>query len=154
MNNRKTIRRAVGFTAALLLLATLFAPAPVLSAERLALSVDVANVRSGPGTNYEVLWKMEKYTPIEAKSTKGEWIFFEDFEGTRGWMHEDLVDDTPTVITRADLCNIRSSAGTDGKIIFRAESGVPFKVLRRQGEWINILHADGDKGWIHQSLVW
>ncbi|MGB5421183.1 MAG: SH3 domain-containing protein, partial [Desulfobacterales bacterium] len=28
------------------------------------------------------------------------------------------------------------------------------KVLEQKGNWIHILHADGDQGWIHDSLVW
>lgn len=124
------------------------------AAERMAISVSAANVRSGPGTDHAMLWRMEKYTPLNALSRHGDWIFFEDFEGTRGWMHADLVDKTPTVITRADLCNIRSAPGTDGEVIFQAEPRVPFKVTGRKGQWINIQHADGDKGWIHESLVW
>jgi SH3-like domain-containing protein len=31
---------------------------------------------------------------------------------------------------------------------------VPFKVLKKEGEWIRIVHADGDEGWIHRNLVW
>jgi SH3-like domain-containing protein len=31
---------------------------------------------------------------------------------------------------------------------------VPFKVLEQKGNWFHIMHADGDKGWIHDSLVW
>jgi len=27
-------------------------------------------------------------------------------------------------------------------------------VLTRKGNWIQVRHADGDKGWIHKSLVW
>ncbi|MGD8882880.1 MAG: SH3 domain-containing protein, partial [Desulfobacterales bacterium] len=34
------------------------------------------------------------------------------------------------------------------------EKGIPFKVLKRENNWIHIEHADGDKGWIHKSLVW
>jgi SH3-like domain-containing protein len=27
-------------------------------------------------------------------------------------------------------------------------------VLKREGRWIQVEHADGDKGWLHDSLVW
>jgi len=40
------------------------------------------------------------------------------------------------------------------QIPFSVESGVPFKVLKRKGNWIFIQHGDGDKGWIHKSLTW
>ncbi len=129
--------------------------APPLWAERLALAVEKANVRSGPGTKkYEVLWEIERYHPIQVVQRQGDWIFFKDFEGDEGWIHKRLVDKTPTVITRKDMVNIRSGPGTDADISFRAERGVPLKVMERKGNWIRIQSAFGDKGWIHSKLVW
>ena len=34
-------------------------------AQRLAVSAAIANIRSGPGTRYDVLWQVEKYYPFE-----------------------------------------------------------------------------------------
>jgi len=124
------------------------------SAERLAVSAPVANIRSGPGTNHTVLWKVEKYFPIRVIEKSGEWYHFEDFEGDKGWVHQSLVSKISAVVTKNDTCNIRSGPGTNHKIIFTVEKGIPFKVLEHQGSWIHIEHADGDKGWIHKSLIW
>ena len=124
------------------------------SAERLAVSAPVANIRSGPGTKHNVLWKVEKYFPLRIIEKSGEWYHFEDFEGDKGWVHKSLVRKISAVITKNDACNIRSGPGTSNKIIFTVEKGIPFKVLKRKGSWIQIEHADGDKGWIHKSLVW
>ena len=124
------------------------------SAERLAVSAPVANIRSGPGTNYNVLWKVEKYFPIRIIEKSGEWYHFEDFEGDKGWVHKSLVSKISAVITKNDTCNIRSGPGTENKIIFTVEKGIPFKVLESKGSWIQIEHADGDKGWIHKTLIW
>ena len=138
--------------AAVLLMAIMVPP---LWAERLALAVEKANVRSGPGTKkYAILWEIEKYHPIQVIQKQGDWIFFKDFEGDEGWIHKRLVNKTPSVITRKDMVNIRSGPGTDTAISFRAEKGVPFKVLERKGEWLKIQSAYGDKGWIHRKLVW
>ena len=123
-------------------------------AERLAVSSPIANIRSGPGTQHNVLWKVEKFFPLLVIDKSGEWYQFKDFEGDRGWVHRSLVDKTPTVITKNDKCNIRSGPGTQHKILFTVENGIPFKVLKREGSWIHIEHADGDKGWIHKELVW
>jgi len=71
-----------------------------------------------------------------------------------GWIHESLVNKTPTVITKSDRCNVRSGPGTKNKILFAVDKGIPFKILKRKGKWIHIEHADGDKGWIHKALVW
>ena len=124
------------------------------SAERLAVSAPVANIRSGPGTSHNVLWKVEKYFPLRVIEKSGDWYHFEDFEGDKGWVHQSLVSKISAVVTKNDACNIRSGPGTDNKIIFTVEKGIPFKVLKREGSWIHIEHADGDKGWIHKSLIW
>ena len=128
--------------------------ATVASAERLTISAPVANIRSGPGVNHDVLWKVEKYFPILVIEKSGQWYHFEDFEGDKGWVHESLVGKIPAVVTAGETCNIRSGPGTNFSILFSVEKGVPFKVLERKGAWIHIEHADGDKGWIHKSLVW
>jgi SH3-like domain-containing protein len=124
------------------------------TAERLAVITSVANIRSGPGTQYDVLWQVEKYYPILVTEKSDPWYKFKDFENDIGWVHKSLVGDVETVITKKDLCNIRSGPGTDEKILFTVEKGVPFKVLEHKQSWLHIEHGDGDKGWIHESLVW
>jgi SH3-like domain-containing protein len=124
------------------------------TAERLAVVAPTANIRSGPGTQYDILWKVEKYYPLLVIEKSESWYYFRDFEDDKGWVHQSLVEKVETVITNKDLCNIRSGPGTGEKILFTVEKGIPFKVLKRTDSWLNIEHADGDKGWIHNSLVW
>jgi uncharacterized protein YgiM (DUF1202 family) len=103
--------------------------AATANAERLAVSASVANIRSGPGTSYNVLWKVQKYFPIRVIEKSGKWVHFEDFEGDKGWVHESLVSKISAVITKNDACNIRSGPGTSNKILFTVEKGIPFKIL-------------------------
>lgn len=124
-------------------------------AERMFVNSGKANIRSGPGTDkYDVLWEVERYYPVEVIRKQGGWVYFRDFEGDEGWIYGKLLGKGATVITRTDMVNIRSGPGTQHDLIFKAERGVPFKVLKRQGDWIHIKSADGDKGWIHKKLVW
>lgn len=123
-------------------------------AERLTVASSLANIRSGPGTNHDVLWQVAQNHPILVLKKAGNWIHFRDFEGDKGWIHKSLVRKIPAVITNKEKCNIRSGPGTKFEILFTTEKGIPFKVLKRKGNWIHIQHADGDKGWIHKSLVW
>jgi SH3-like domain-containing protein len=124
-------------------------------AERMSVNADKANIRSGPGTEkYDVLWEVERYHPLDVIRKQGEWVFFRDFEGDEGWIHGSLLDKTATVITRSDMVNIRSGPGTQNDIVFKAERGVPFEVVKRQGDWIHIRRGAGDEGWIHKNLVW
>lgn len=124
------------------------------SAERVSVSVPKANIRSGPGTGYAVLWEVEKYHPLMVLKKEGEWYRFRDFEGDEGWIFHSVVSNTDAVITQKDKCNVRSGPTTKSNVVFTAEKGIPFKVLDRKDPWLYIEHDDGDKGWIHGSLVW
>lgn len=122
--------------------------------ERVSVSSQVANIRSGPGTDYDILWKVEKYYPLIILKKSGVWINFKDFEGDEGWIHRSLIHQKPSVISIRENCNVRSGPGTNHTILFTIGKGIPFLVLKREQNWIHIQHADGDKGWIHKSLVW
>jgi len=148
-----TVQIAMAVLITLTFSAILFGPA---WAKRLAVDVSVANIRSGPSTEEPMLWKLERYTPIETLDTDetGKWYYFKDFEGYKAWIHKNLVKNIDSVITRKDDVNVRSGPGTKHDVLFRAEKGVPFKVLERKESWIHIQHADGDTGWIYKTLVW
>lgn len=123
-------------------------------AERLAVNAPIANIRSGPGTRHDILWRVERYYPLSIIKTSGSWYYFSDFEGDTGWVHKSLVSKTPTVITLKDKSNVRSGPGTKFRILFSIEKGIPFRVLQRKGNWVHVEHGDGDKGWIYASLLW
>lgn len=137
-----------------LLLAIIHAPGLAFGEERLSISATTANIRNGPGTNFEVVWKVEQYYPVIVLEKKESWFKIQDFEGDKGWLHNSLLDKTETVVVKNDNSNVRSGPGTDFPVVFRAQKGVPFKIMKVQGEWLNIRHADGDNGWIHRTLTW
>ena len=124
------------------------------AAERYAVMGKIANIRSGPGTKYEILCQAEKYYPINIIKKSGNWYQVEDFEGDVGWIHKSLIRKISSVITIKSKCNIRSGPGMKYKIVFISKKGVPFKVLKKKGNWIRVQHSEGHEGWIHKSLVW
>ena len=102
-------------------------------AERLSVTAPMANIRSGPGTTHDIMWKVEKYHPLFIIKKAGKWYYFKDFEGDMGWVHESLVGKIHTVITVKEQCNVRSGPGTNFEIEFAVERAVPFKVLKQKG---------------------
>lgn len=125
-----------------------------VAAERMAVKSKVANVRADPGTKGDILWQMERYYPVIIIEKKAPWYRFKDIDGHQGWIHNSLLDRTPTVVVRVRLANIRNGPGTEHGVLFDAEKGTPFKILTRKGPWIQVQHNDGDKGWVFNSLVW
>jgi SH3-like domain-containing protein len=142
------------FTAACTLLLAAILSVGAAAAERRAVKASVANIRSGPGTRYAILWTVEKYFPLQIIKKSGKWYRFVDFEGDKGWIYASLTSKTPSVVVRKGTCNVRSGPGLKNPVVFTAERGVPFRVLKRTGKWIRVQHADGDKGWIYGALVW
>ena len=124
------------------------------SAKRLSVAFDKANVRSGPGTNHEILWSAGKYYPVDIIKKSGNWYQIRDFEGDTGWIYRRLLKKIPAVIVKGTIVNVREGPGTGFRVLFQAEKGVSFKLLKRNKNWLKVRHADGEVGWIHKSLAW
>ena len=129
-------------------------PGAVHAEERLSVISSIANMRSGPGTEDTVLWQVEQYHPVIVVEKKGNWYKVKDYENDTAWLHNSLLGKVDSVITVKDKSNVRSKPDVMSSIKFTVDKGVPFKVLERKGPWIKIQHADGDVGWIHNTLVW
>lgn len=137
-----------------MILISVFVWSGISLAERLSVKVPIANVRSSPGAKNDILWKVEKDHPLNIIKKSGSWYRFRDFEGDMGWIHKSLLSKAASVITIKKNCNVRSGPGTNFDKVFTVDKGIPFKVIKRKGNWIKIRHADGDNGWIHKTLVW
>ncbi len=124
------------------------------AAEYASVNKDGANIRSGPGTNEEVYWEVFKDFPLKVVQRKDNWAKIEDFEGDTGWIYDSLLSDKKTVIIKVKKANIRVGPGENYEIVASALYGVVFNPGKKEGEWLEISHADGTKGWIHKSLIW
>lgn len=150
MKRRKTL---LVLAAGVLLL--LLAAGPALAAsQRMSVKVNVANVRQSPSRSAKVVWQVARYHPFVILRKRGDWYKCRDFEGDTGWVAKAVLCRVPTVITIKNDCNVRSGPGTKNQILFILDREIPLKVLSRKGRWIKIEHEDGDRGWIHASLVW
>lgn len=140
---------------ALVVVVLMAAPVVCPAGQRVSVNVETANVRTGPGPKYDIVWKgVEKYYPLVVLDQVDTWYYVKDFESDTGWISKKLVDQTETVITIRERSSVRKGPGSKEPLAFVVDSGVPFRVVTRKGEWIQVQHADGDKGWLHKSLVW
>ncbi|MBI2879492.1 MAG: SH3 domain-containing protein [Candidatus Rokubacteria bacterium] len=145
------------FRRVLLLAVGTFALVGVAAAHSIAfvrVKVETANVRGGPGTQFDRRWQAYENYPLKVVGRRGDWLKTVDFEGYEGWLHAPLTDRQPAVVVKREWANIRSGPGTNHPVAFTAERGVAFLLLGTRGNWLKVEHADGDDGWIHKSLVW
>lgn len=52
-----------------------------------------------------------------------------------------------------DGINVRKGPNTEEPVVMELFEGWPLKVVTQQGDWYEIVDYEGDKGWVHTSLV-
>ena len=128
-------------------------------AKMVSIADDEVNMRSGPGTNYKVIWELGSGFPLTVLKKKGEWYRVRDFEGSIGWVHQDVTSATPHMIVKVHKnskkrINIRSGPGTKYRIVAKAYYGVVLKTLQQKDGWVKIQHEKGGTGWVKRNLLW
>jgi len=127
----------------------------VSAADYVSVKGDNVNVRSGPGTNYQVSMELFAGYPLKVASTQGDWLKVVDFEKDSGWIHKSLVDPGNTVIVSGNKSvNMRSEPSTKSSVIATVDRGVVMTKLESQGKWLKLKHSSGLIGWIYKPLLW
>ena len=146
---------AFGRPVAVTLLALLLLVVPTLAAaEYVSVQREKVNIRSGPGTDHEILWEVFRGFPLQVTERRGEWARIVDFEGDRGWIYTPLISKTKSMIVKVNTANMRVGPGTNYEVMATVRYGVVFEPVERRRDWIKVQHADGTTGWISDQLLW
>ncbi|MCI5151282.1 MAG: peptide-binding protein [Candidatus Electrothrix sp. MAN1_4] len=133
------------------------APESVM-ARMVAVKNDNVNMRSGPGLEKKVIWKLGIGFPLKVLKRSGNWLKVKDFENTVGWVHRNVVNRSGHMVVKAQKkssgrINIRKKPSTKAQIVAKAHYGVVFKTLEQKKGWAKIRHNQVT-GWIKRSLLW
>ncbi len=123
----------------------------------LCVNVSEANLRSGPGTNYEKTWEVFKYMPFKKLTRKGNWYKVKDVDGDVHWIYRKLVTDKiRCAVVKNDKINVRTGPGTgySKSALSPSLKYDSFKVIKRKGAWVKVMDEFGDTGWIFRKLLW
>jgi len=131
----------------------LMSAAAVSAAEFVNVLNDGVNLRSGPGTNYRVLYELPHGYPLKVVDRKGEWLKVSDFENDSGWIFKKLVANTGHVIVKAEEANVRFGPGTNTKRIGSVAREVILEQIERRRDWVKVKHPQIE-GWIYKKLLW
>lgn len=149
-NPLPSCRRVMVILAAVFLLAL---PASA-AAEYVSVQREKVHIRSGPGTDHEILWEIFRGFPLQVTERRGEWLRVVDFEGDKGWIYTPLVNKDKRVIVRVNNGNMRVGPGTNYEVMATVRYGVILEPVERRREWIKVQHADGTTGWVSEQLLW
>jgi SH3-like domain-containing protein len=139
----------------IILIVSLFILLPALGwAEMMSVKNRWINFREGPSTSKAIVYKADRYYPVKVIGRKGGWLQVVDYQGDRAWVLGRLLGKVECVAVNVSKANVRKLPDIKSQVLFTASQGAAFKVIKKQGKWLLIQHADGDKGWIHTSVVW
>ncbi len=119
-----------------------------------SLKSEEANLRSGPGKRYPILWVYHKEgMPMEVIEEYNEWRKVRDMEGSAGWLHKGLLSGARTAIIRNPKQIIRRSPSSSAAPAFAAAKNVLGKLSKCDRDWCNI-KIDGNQGWVEKNAIW
>lgn len=140
--------------------------------EVVQINSPVVNIRSGPGTQYEIVAKARLGDTFTVILKQDGWNQIVLSNGQKAWVIASAVDpveqktsgdqqrdnepleqvtDKVAVISES-VVNIRSGPGTDYPVLTKASLGASFNIVGQKGEWYEIAVAD-NKGWVAGWLV-
>lgn len=140
--------------------------------EIVQINSPVVNIRSGPGTQYDIVAKVKLGDTFFVTAKQEGWnqIIFQN--GQQGWVVASAVDpvklDSPddeqinddpveqisdkVAVVSETVINIRSGPGTDYPTLTKASFGTSFNITGQKGEWYEIALAE-NKGWVAGWVV-
>jgi SH3-like domain-containing protein len=125
----------------------------------LCVKVPIANLRSGPGTQYEKVWQVNQYMPFKkvGVSLSGDWYAVRDVDGDVNWIHKSLVTSRyRCAVVKSETVNVRTGPGMiyDKKFLEPMRRYDSFRVLRTKGAWVKVKDEWNNGGWINKNFLW
>ncbi|MEZ7892157.1 MAG: SH3 domain-containing protein [Candidatus Wallbacteria bacterium] len=121
------------------------------------------NVRSGPGTNYDVIGKLYNGNNVDILEESGGWYKI-NYNGQTGWICGKYVSTGAAAasvspsklgsvsVSGSSYLNVRSGPGTDNSVIGKLYSGDSVTILEESGGWYKI-NYNGQEAWVCGKYV-
>lgn len=119
------------------------------------------NLRTGPGSAYNIVRRMGHGSAVDILETKGGWsLVHHRASGDKGWAYRKyLVNKAQSPGMRRvhspgdGFLNMRSGPGSDFAVLQRMYHGDRVKILERKGNWVRVRHGSGAKGWAYAKYL-
>ena len=152
---KRLIRRAA--LAALLALA----PAAIGDAEEtrkvpyfVSLGSGEVNLRTGPGLRYPIDWVYRRQSlPVEVIGIFDHWRQIRDWQGTEGWVHQNMLSQRRTMIVTGGQRLLRREPGAESSAVAAVEPGVVGRLRSCSGDWCEV-EIGGQRGWLARQEFW
>jgi cell wall-associated NlpC family hydrolase len=132
-----------------------------------AIAADSANVRNGPGTNYDKIAELPAGTPLQVFAQYEGWYQARSGDGRMFWIAAELLnldaivaDFLPEATTipapppakvglvAEEQLNLRDGPGTNYVGMNKLDAGVQLDLLARYSDWFQVQTPEGRVGWV------
>ena len=119
-----------------------------------SLSAEEANLRTGPGRRYPILWVYRRAgLPLEITAEYGNWRRVRDWDGTQGWMHSALLSGNRTALVTGATRPLLRRPEAGAPVLLEAEAGVSGPLEECGPGWCRMRLA-GREAWIRREFIW
>jgi SH3-like domain-containing protein len=115
-----------------------------------SLRSNETNVRSGPGSNYPIKFSFKiKNLPVKVISEYDNWCEIEDYEGSRGWVAQNLITKKRHLLTysKKNIIQMFAKNNIQSRKIYNVENLVIGEFIKCIKDWCAVKIND-KKGWI------
>ncbi|MGH7185058.1 MAG: SH3 domain-containing protein, partial [Pseudomonadota bacterium] len=83
------------------------------------------NLRTGPGVRYPIDWVYQRRAiPVEVIGVFDHWRQIRDWQGTEGWVHQNMLSTRRTLIVTGERRTLRREPGAGAPAIAEVAPGV------------------------------
>ncbi|MFB9279610.1 stage II sporulation protein P [Cohnella cellulosilytica] len=117
--------------------------------------VDVTNLRSGPGLDYDIVGKAVPGVTMPIVKTEGDWYVVPLPSGDQAYVASWVVEtETPLrYVVFTDRTNLRSGPGLDHAVIGKAVSGDTLPIAGVEGDWYRVTLSGGKQAYVANWVV-
>jgi cell wall-associated NlpC family hydrolase len=131
------------------------------------VAAESANVRGGPGTNYDKVGELPAGAQLQVLTQINGWYQARDSDGRIIWITAELLDLDPTAadflpaatnipapppakigLVIEEGLNLRDGPGTAYIGMTKLKTSAQLDLLARYGDWFQVQTADGQAGWV------
>jgi SH3-like domain-containing protein len=112
------------------------------------------NLRTGPGVRYPIEWVYRRSAlPVEVIGRFDHWRQIRDWQGTEGWVHQNMLSGRRTLIVTGERRALRREPRDDARAIAEIEPGVIGEIRTCATAWCEVRIA-GRIGWLQREAFW
>ncbi|MDF2630567.1 MAG: putative N-acetylmuramoyl-L-alanine amidase [Symbiobacteriaceae bacterium] len=133
-------------------------PGTGLAATLKSIDQDGLNLRSGPGTTYQVVSTLAADQSVKVLDAKDGWYKVRTESGAEAWAagwvsRVSYEDEEVYAVVDTDVLNFRKEPSMSGQVLAVLKTGERLRLMEVVGEWWRVRRSSGVDGWVNGKFM-